>query len=239
MAHWHSNLPGARQVVFPPAPPRTVREVLPHTALHRSFTRPLGGWESASLAVRSSLLGWFGHADTHRTERLTSHGPTAGPSLGEGSVVRSPGNGTMPRSDALSVGLHPAEEGLSSSPLDYPCIPRPLPRRVLGGCASQGFTPSVAFAHLRGARLPLGPAHAGGITGRQTSRDAADCRLACLPFRRLGQRASTAGFRPPPPLSYTAAGSLPWPDLHRQAQRGLSGHTGDTALRTGGRRSGR
>ena len=37
LAHWHSRLRWARQVVFPAAPLRTVREVLPHTALHRTF----------------------------------------------------------------------------------------------------------------------------------------------------------------------------------------------------------
>src|SRR5207247_11048236 len=38
---------------------------------------------------------------THRTELLSLHGPTAGPSLGQGCVVPSPGGGTMPRSYSL------------------------------------------------------------------------------------------------------------------------------------------
>ena len=49
------------------------------------------------------------------------------------------------------------QEGLSSSVMDCAYIPRPLRRRVLGGCASQGFTASMAFAHKAGARLPLVP----------------------------------------------------------------------------------
>jgi hypothetical protein len=60
------------------------------------------------------------------------------------------------------------QEGLSSSPMDFPCIPRPLRRRVLDGCTSQGFTASVAFADLRPARLPLVPDRSGA------SNDAAD-----------------------------------------------------------------
>ena len=54
-----------------------------------------------------------------------------------------------------------SQEGLSSSAMDCPCIPRPLRRRVLDGCASQGFADSVAFARSFEARLPLGPVVAG------------------------------------------------------------------------------
>ena len=122
------------------------------------------------------------------------------------------------------------EEGLSSSPLACPDVPRPLRRRVLDGCASQGFTASMAFARFRQARLPLGPGSPRvALTARQTSRDATDRRFARLPFVRLRQRASTTGSRPSPPLCYSAAGTLPRPDLHRQAQRGLAGRTGTCA----------
>ena len=92
----------------------------------------------------------------------------------------------MPGSDSLSAGSRPGgrsarpEEGLSSSPLDYPCIPRPIRRRVLDGCASQGFAASLAFALFTGARLPLVPLP-GCLTALQTSLDAADRRFACLP----------------------------------------------------------
>ena len=72
------------------------------------------------------------------------------------------------------------QEGLSSSPSDCSCIPRPLRRRVLGGCTSQGFTASMAFAAPVPARLPLLPLP-GCITAPQTSRNAADCRLARPP----------------------------------------------------------
>src|SRR3954453_9068850 len=50
-----------------------------------------------------------------------------------------------------------AETGLSCSHLGCATVPRPLRRRVLGGCASKGFTPSLAFAYLHQARLPVGP----------------------------------------------------------------------------------
>jgi len=68
----------------------------------------------------------------------------------------------MPGSDSLWVGSERgsrrslAQWGLSSSVGDCPDIPRPLRRRVLDGCTSQGFTASVAFAVFSPARLPLG-----------------------------------------------------------------------------------
>src|SRR5436305_4565695 len=79
--------------------------------------------------------------------------------------------------------------------MDCPDIPRPLRRRVLGGCASQFFAASLAFANLRVARLPLVPRSPWGcLTTRQTSRDAADCRVAGPPeegfVSGLGRRIS-------------------------------------------------
>jgi len=137
----------------------------------------------------------------------------------------------MPRSDSLSVGLRPTEEGLSSSPMDSPCIPRPLRRRVPGGCTSQGFTASVAFALRFRARLPLGRSGVG-LCGCYSRRGRLRFMLRTAELlaslTRRGQRASTPGFRPSPPLSYLAAGSLPGPDLHRLAHRGFSGHTSET-----------
>ena len=79
--------------------------------------------------------------------------------------------------------LAPGPRRVSPVPsLDCPCMPRPLRRRVLGGCASQILTASVAFADLRPARLPLVPPSPGGcLTTRQTSLHAADCRVARPP----------------------------------------------------------
>jgi len=130
----------------------------------------------------------------------------------------------MPGSDSLSAPHWRAEEGVPSSPLSCLYVPRSLRRGVLNGCASQGFTASMAFAVNEQARLPLVPLVAGRLSTPQTSRDATDRRFARLLSSRC-QRASTGGSRRPPPLSYPAAGPLPGPDFHRLAQRGLSGRT--------------
>src|SRR5262249_44166125 len=68
-----------------------------------------------------------------------------------------PPRGRHPR--GLSAG---AETGLSCSHTGCPTIPRPLRRRVRRGCASQLFTPSMAFAQRHEARLPVGPTFRSG-----------------------------------------------------------------------------
>ncbi len=50
-----------------------------------------------------------------------------------------------------------AETGLSCSHDGCLTIPRPLRRRVHRGCHAKFFTPSLAFALGRRARLPVGP----------------------------------------------------------------------------------
>ena len=108
--------------------------------------------------------------------------------------------------------------------------------RLLPVYGTQFYTASMAFALRIQARLPLGRRVAFrvervapvSLTTRQTSLDAADCRFACLPFEDFVSglhRPDFAGFVASVPLSYSAAGSLPRPDFHRQASRGLSGHT--------------
>ena len=150
-AHGYRSLSEAAP--FPAAPLRTVREVLPHTALHQTF--PASG--AVAWKIGRPLKGWLAQRSTHPTDLFRLPDLAAGPSLGRGSVVPLPANGTMPGSDSLSLLLRASEEGLSSSAFDYPDIPRPLHRRVLDGCTSQFFTASVAFALQRGARLPLAP----------------------------------------------------------------------------------
>lgn len=115
---------------------------------------------------------------------------------------------TVPAFHLLYAGGFFAAAFSSSSPLPWP-------------------SPVLAWLGSPLSR-PLGP---GSLTARQSSLDATDRRFARLPYRRLCQRAPTAGFRPTSPLSYSAAGSLPRPDFHRQAQRGLSGHTENARLR--------
>ena len=73
------------------------------------------------------------------------------------------------RPSGLTVG---AETGLSCSHDDSPTIPRPLRRRVLRGCISKRFTPSMAFASSCQARLPVAPL-------RALHFDAADFALRC------------------------------------------------------------
>ena len=77
----------------------------------------------------------------------------------------------------VSVGLPSgltagAETGLSCSHDDCPTIPRPIRRRVLQGCMSKRFTPSMAFAPSCQARLPVAPLRAG-------CNDAADFASCC------------------------------------------------------------
>src|SRR5947209_16775823 len=50
-----------------------------------------------------------------------------------------------------------AGEGLSSSRHHLPYVPRPITAGVPQRCDSRIFTPSVAFALILRARLPLGP----------------------------------------------------------------------------------
>jgi hypothetical protein len=179
----------------------------------------LRGLVELRLELGRPWLGRFSLGDTHRTDLLSSRGSAARPFL-PGSSVVSPVQAVLcpaPTPFRLAFTLARAEEGLSSSSYTCPCIPSPLRRRVLRGCASQGFTPSVVFALARQARLPLVPRRSGvHLTARQTSRNATDCRFARLPSRRLCQRASPAGSLPrvsSVPLSYSAAGSLPRLDL--------------------------
>ena len=120
--------------------------------------------------------------NTHPTDLFPHPDPAARPSLGRGSVVPALQAVLCPAPTPSRRAHAPTEEGLSCSPMDCSCIPRPLRRRVLGGCTSQGFTASMAFAVLSAARLPLVPRFPWGcLTTRQTSRDAADCRVARPP----------------------------------------------------------
>src|SRR6266540_5624862 len=89
-------------------------------------------------------------------------------------VRRSQSTSSVGLPSGLTAG---AETGLSCSHDDCPTIPRPLRRRVLRGCISKHFTPSVAFAHSTQARLPVGPLQ-GLLSTRQASLHAADWWVA-------------------------------------------------------------
>jgi hypothetical protein len=84
-------------------------------------------------------------------------------------VRRSQSTGSVGLPNGLTAG---AETGLSYSHDDSPTIPRPLRRRVLRGCTSKRFTPSMAFAPSCQARLPVAPLRAFHF-------DAADFASCC------------------------------------------------------------
>jgi hypothetical protein len=172
---------------FPATPLRTVRAVLPHTALPRSVTPRQGQAPSENDRL---LTG--GSALRALTQRLSFRSVIRLPGLPSGGVLLSPPCKRYYARLRLPLGPVPArlaplphlltQAGLSRSPSDCPCLPRPLRRGVLGGCTSQGFTASMAFADLRAARLPLAPGSLRGcLTTPQTARDAADCRWARPP----------------------------------------------------------
>ena len=69
------------------------------------------------------------------------------------------------------------------SPVPTTAVPPfhvPLRRRVLRGCISKLFTPSMAFAHAPEARLPVGLLAEGIFSTRQASLHAADWWVAPL-----------------------------------------------------------
>jgi hypothetical protein len=72
-------------------------------------------------------------------------------------------------------------------------VPPSIRRRVPGCCTSKVFTPSMAFAPVVRARLPLFPLTSRGrLTTLQGSLDAAD-RLLARPPKGLCCDASTVG----------------------------------------------
>src|SRR5207253_9286923 len=64
----------------------------------------LRGLVKLRLEHGRSVFGRVSLFDTHRTVLLSLHSPAAGPSLGRGSVVPLPANGTRPGSDSLWGG---------------------------------------------------------------------------------------------------------------------------------------
>ena len=92
---------------------------------------------------------------------------------------------------ARSAGCR-AGEGLPSSRRHYRCVPRPIRRGVLHGCASRLFAASMAFTLISGARHSLLPPEG------ETSNDAAGFASCYGPHRRSPMRAFDAGLRPGP-----------------------------------------
>jgi len=217
--------------VFPSAPLRTVREVLPHTALPQTFSErgvpSLAAWPSE----RSSSSGVVSsRRNTSPTVRWTSARLAAGPSLGKGSVVPCLLTVLCPAPTPSRLACARPRRASPVPRWTVPTFRVPYPGGFLGAAlprASPLPWPSPCSAGL-------GSLLSGLRRGHNGAADFALCYgpSVCLPsFRGLCQRASTAGSRPPPPLSYSAAGTLPRPDLHRLAQRSLSGRTRAPALR--------
>jgi hypothetical protein len=123
------------------------------------------------------------------------HRSAAGPSLAPGCVVRALSRYYAPLRLPLG-GSRPAQEGLSSSVHDSPCIPRPLRRGVLGGCVSQVFPTSMGLRLMGPGSAPPCPLPSEEYNG------AADFALCCglqvcsASFRGLCQRALTPASRP-------------------------------------------
>jgi hypothetical protein len=109
-----------------------------------------------------------------------------------------------------------AQTDLSCSVLGCAHVPLPLRRTVLPGCISKIFTRSMAFAQWGEARLRLGSAaerrdvhDAAGFASSYGPRARSTPKGAfVVALRRIGSLLA-------PATSYTAAWSLPWPDLHR------------------------
>ena len=189
------SVPDPRLLRFP----RPLSEPCMRFSRTRLSPEPASGLPPGAVAPsRSPSCGADSHSARPQRARLRPRVRLPGlPSVG---VLLSPHLVTVlcPAPTPSRQAVVRAEEGLSSSPTDCPCMPRPLHRRVLGGCTSQVFPASVAFAHLCRARLPLVRPWPGGITMRQTSRNAAACRFARRPqdgFDRGLRRPDFAGRR--------------------------------------------
>src|SRR5438045_6095203 len=115
---------------------------------YRAWKRRSGSRCAAwySFAWSAVVLSRDGLVAGTLTERPSLRCLVRLPGLPSGGVLLSPALLAVlcpaPTPSRLACAL--AEEGLSSSPQDCPCIPRPLRRGVLDGCASQGFPASVA-----------------------------------------------------------------------------------------------
>jgi len=134
-------------------------------------------------------------------------------------VRRSQSTSSVGLPSGLTAG---AETGLSCSHDDCPTIPRPVRRRVLRGCISKRFTPSVAFAHSTQARLPVGPLR-GLLTTRQASLYAADWWVAPS-LKKARPHASTPGSLRTPVGCYRGTWLLLRPDFHRLVVVNLRTH---------------
>ena len=100
---------------------------------------------------------------------------------------RAPQDGSLRPYDAG------AETDLSCSVIGCPTVPLPIPRRIHRRSTSKFFAPSMAFAHLRGARLPLfdpltrvEPDEAAGFLIVRTSCLLAPQRDFVVTLRRAG-----------------------------------------------------
>ena len=109
-----------------------------------------------------------------------------------------------------------AKTDLSCSVMSCTTVPPSIRRRVPGCCTSKVFTPSMTFAPVVRARLPLFPL---ASRGRLTTLQGSLLMLrtgSCSPPKGTLSSASTVGSPLPPATSYSAAWSLRWPDSHRQ-----------------------
>ena len=107
-----------------------------------------------------------------------------------------------------------AETGLSCSVIDCATVPPPIRRRVLWRCSSKSFTPSMVFAQVVRARLPLCPRFRRGDSRRcrfphRTDRLLARLHKSTLSWRFDGRVSPSAGHQLRGRLGVTPAGLPP------------------------------
>src|SRR5919199_608887 len=186
---------------------REVQLDLESAGLVQRVVSPCGHSRTLPSAQASSLQGPFPRAEFCC---LVPSGGTTAPSATLLATADFPGRTGY---TAACFRLRRAREGFSSSDVHPLVVPLPLSRRVLRGCASKLFTPSMAFAVTPAARLPLVPFR-GALTGRQDSLHATDRPVAppngaCdVPLRRQAFPPD-AGNLLPGALALTRTGLAP------------------------------
>lgn len=125
-----------------------------------------------------------------------------------------------PYTGAFGFNTPPTDRDLPCSTAYFHRIPLPLRRRVLRGCASRFFAPSLAFTLSETLGSLLVPY---GVKCRR-------CRIHLMLrttvlrlFLRGILRFSTSGYPEAPGDSYVALWQLPRPDFHRLANGDFQG----------------
>lgn len=165
--------PGRSATVRRSATWQDCRPTAAEATLHRCRRRPAPTGAARSSNSWPSSPGGHGRApnwppssgSTTSTASASNcpNGHTKATSTRSAQLSTDPhlSKGTPLRQQIASAG-HRAGEGLPSSRRHHRCVPRPIRRGVLDGCASRIYTASMAFAPIsRGSALPR-PTHRAG-----------------------------------------------------------------------------